>query len=237
MHVNHGDAIIGAVVVRQAGDQSAAGLAVAQLRAALERGELMPGQHVRQEPWAAKLGVSRVAIREALPVLAAEGRLDHEPNRGYFVKRPCDADIEQIFLIRRLIEPEIIKTIDWPDGESLARLEAHSSSSVAAAEAGDLAAALEHSRDFMFGVWDLSQATVLVAEARRLWSMSEPSLAALSTHPIARSGLATSLRRRLPRLMALLADRDRDGLAAQVAADLTAAPDSKPRALPKASDA
>lgn len=232
MHVNLENAIINPVIVRQSGELSAAAWAVQQLRGALDRGELLPGQQVRQKSWSVELGVSRVAIREALPVLAAEGRLEHEKNRGYFVKRPCEADIYQIFLIRRLIEPEIIKTITWPDEEALVRLNTQSTSSVEAAESGDLGAALEHSRNFIFGIWELSHLTVLVAEAKRLWSMSEPSLSAMSAHPIARDGLASSLRRRLPRLMALLADHDRDGLAAQVAADLTTAPDLAARSVP-----
>jgi len=60
---------------------------VNRLREAILAGELSPGEQIRQADWADRLGVSRVPIPEALKALAAEGLLNHDHNRGYFVVR------------------------------------------------------------------------------------------------------------------------------------------------------
>ena len=56
----------------------------AALQDAIRTGDLLPGEHIRQEVWADRLAVSRLPIREALNTLAADGTVEHDPNRGYF---------------------------------------------------------------------------------------------------------------------------------------------------------
>src|SRR5437763_9725628 len=55
--------------------RGAAGTALRKLRALVVKGELKPGDQIRQDEMAARLGVSRVPLREALRVLATEGLL------------------------------------------------------------------------------------------------------------------------------------------------------------------
>src|SRR5689334_2615479 len=85
------------------------------LREAIRTGALLPGEHIRQEIWADRLEVSRLPIREALSTLAADGTVEHDPNRGYFVTKRPPNEIAQLYLLRQLIEPEVIRTIEWPD--------------------------------------------------------------------------------------------------------------------------
>src|SRR4051794_7340139 len=65
------------------------------LREAIRTGSLVPGEHIRQELWAERLEVSRLPIREALSRLAADGTVEHDPNRGYFVAKRPSSEIAQ----------------------------------------------------------------------------------------------------------------------------------------------
>ena len=47
---------------------------LAEMRRAIVSGELKPGEPIRQEVLAERLGVSRVPVREALKILRGRGR-------------------------------------------------------------------------------------------------------------------------------------------------------------------
>ena len=57
-----------------------------QLREAILNGLYRPAQVLRQEELAARLGVSRAPLREALPRLEADGLVVSSPRRGYSVR-------------------------------------------------------------------------------------------------------------------------------------------------------
>jgi DNA-binding GntR family transcriptional regulator len=60
------------------------------LRRAILSGEIGPGEWIRQEEVAERLGSSRLPVREALRILEAEGLTEHERHRGARVPRlPC----------------------------------------------------------------------------------------------------------------------------------------------------
>ncbi|HEY5331983.1 MAG TPA: GntR family transcriptional regulator, partial [Solirubrobacterales bacterium] len=83
---------------------TAAEHAVESLRRTLIAGELKPGERVRQEEIAARLGLSLAPVREALAVLEQEGQLTYQPRRGYFVTELDLADLREIYELRRLVE-------------------------------------------------------------------------------------------------------------------------------------
>src|SRR5262249_58597129 len=93
---------------------SAPAVVAAELRRAIMRGDLLAGEQIRQIDWARRLGVSQVPIREALKTLAAEGILTHGHNRGYFVARFGSSEVAEIYLMRRVLERELLQTIEWP---------------------------------------------------------------------------------------------------------------------------
>lgn len=77
---------------------------VANLRRAIILGELPPELHLEEPALAEKFGVSRIPIREALTRLAHEGLVRIEPRRGAFVVGVTEADIHDIYEVRRLVE-------------------------------------------------------------------------------------------------------------------------------------
>jgi DNA-binding GntR family transcriptional regulator len=93
------------------------------LREAILGGELRPGDRIRQEEVAAKLGASRLPVREALRMLEAEGLTEHEPHKGARVPRLTQHEVEVIYRMRERLEPlalvESLPRLDAADHERL----------------------------------------------------------------------------------------------------------------------
>lgn len=64
-----------------------------------------PGQRLTEEAMAARYGVSRVPVREALRTLEAEGFLQSRPYAGIAVVELTDSEAEDLLEIRALLEP------------------------------------------------------------------------------------------------------------------------------------
>ena len=182
------------------------------LRDAIRSGVLLPGEHIRQGMWADRLAVSRLPVREALSTLAADGTVEHDPNRGYFVtKRPAGA-VAQLYLLRELIEPEVIRTIEWPNAETFARLERARDEAVEALDARDAHTAMERDREFCWMIWDLSPLDIVVAEAKRLWHQCDQHRASAFTSPAFVDALVHDYRARFDTYLDHLRKQDREGL-------------------------
>ena len=80
-----------------------------ELRKAILNGLFAPGQMLRQEEVAARMGVSRSPLREALPRLEAEGIVVLHPRRGYAVAELKPEEITEVFELRVLLETEIAR--------------------------------------------------------------------------------------------------------------------------------
>jgi DNA-binding GntR family transcriptional regulator len=81
----------------------------ALLRQALDRGRWEAGHPLRQEEIAVELGVSRVPVREALFQLQAEGLLEMIPNKGMYVRSLSEAELRELFHLRRLLEGDVLQ--------------------------------------------------------------------------------------------------------------------------------
>lgn len=75
-----------------------------QLRERILTGALLDGERVGEEEFAEEFGISRTPVREALRRLASEGLVELLPNRGARVPRWDEADVEDIFELRALLE-------------------------------------------------------------------------------------------------------------------------------------
>lgn len=70
----------------------------------ITRLELTPGAPLIEKTLSADLGIGRTPIREALQRLAAEGLVNHHPNRGMFVAEISATNVQHIYEFRTLLE-------------------------------------------------------------------------------------------------------------------------------------
>lgn len=74
------------------------------LREAILKGELKPGERLMELQLAAKLGVSRTPIREAIRMLEQEGLAVTIPRKGAEVAKMTAKDMEDVLQIRESLE-------------------------------------------------------------------------------------------------------------------------------------
>lgn len=75
-----------------------------QLREMIMSGVLVEGSPLRQDDLAARLGVSRTPLREAIARLEAEGLVRTDPHRGAVVIKPSIPELREVYEIREALE-------------------------------------------------------------------------------------------------------------------------------------
>ena len=75
------------------------------LRERIRTGEIPPGTRLRQEVLAEELGISRTPLREPMRLLAADGLVELEPNRGAIVTALRHDDQVAFWEARLALEP------------------------------------------------------------------------------------------------------------------------------------
>ena len=144
-----------------------------KVRDLVVRGGLSPGEHLGQAELAEQFSVSRMPVREALKLLAADGIVSHDPNRGYFVSRLSRAEATELYWIRRCLEARLLETLEWPSSAQIA----------------DKRKMLDEVDQYLFdGRWmewgdalntfrravlNLSSEKVILQEALRLWVLTD----------------------------------------------------------------
>ena len=78
------------------------------LRDAIVDRRLAPGTKLSESEVGTLFDVSRTVVRDALQMLAFEGLVRTERNKGAFVSNPSPDEARQVFASRRLIEPGIV---------------------------------------------------------------------------------------------------------------------------------
>ena len=145
-----------------------------ELRRLIAVGELIPGQPLRQEDLAERLGVSRVPVREALNTLESEGHVVHEPHYGYRVTELSLADLLEVYRLRQLLEAEAVRATIALGGERvLVDLRAAGKDVERANAAGDLLAMSEANRRFHFVLVTSAGLPRLERILRALWDSTE----------------------------------------------------------------
>lgn len=157
----------GASTIRPAAASSA--LVLAELRKAISQGDLAPGEQIRQQLWADRIGVSRPPLREALEILAAEGLVIHGLHQGYFVTKFSRDEMQQLYTMRLLLEQEALKAIEWPDDEQLGALDEKADHIEEHARAGRPDIAMQELAGLYLAVYRLSSRKLIVDEIQRLW--------------------------------------------------------------------
>lgn len=72
----------------------------------IQTGILAPGQRLLVDEVALNFGVSKIPVREAFKALETGGWLESRPRRGTFVKTLSAKELESIFEMRRVLEPQ-----------------------------------------------------------------------------------------------------------------------------------
>lgn len=88
---------------------STADLIARSLRADIMHGKLKSEQPLRQDEIAAKFGVSKIPVREALSQLKAEGLVNFFPNRGAAVSKLSLAEVDEIYVMRIALETTALR--------------------------------------------------------------------------------------------------------------------------------
>jgi DNA-binding GntR family transcriptional regulator len=142
------------------------------LRNAILAGDIAPGEWIRQEDIAERLGASRLPVREALRMLQAEGLTDYEANRGSRVPKLGMHEVEIIYQMRERLEPLAL-------AESIPRLSPAQLAGLAAlqdqieASPGDLSAFMILDREFHLQTYAGCQISQLRDSILRMWNSTQ----------------------------------------------------------------
>jgi GntR family uxuAB operon transcriptional repressor len=127
------------------------------------------GQLPTERHLAAELGVSRTAVRHALAVLEAEGRISREVGRGTFLRpegrapgagpvgadQPTEVGPADVMAARRLIEPQVLQlVVAWATQRDFEEMRRCLAGGASAQDAGE------------FEAWDFALHHAIVAASR-----------------------------------------------------------------------
>jgi DNA-binding GntR family transcriptional regulator len=85
-------------------DTSLAALVRDDVLQAIARGDLAPGQRINEPDVAARLGVSRVPVREALRELASTGLVASRKHAGVFVRVLAPKEVADLYELRSVLD-------------------------------------------------------------------------------------------------------------------------------------
>ena len=126
----------------------------ARLREDILNARLLPGSTILEPELAARFGVSKTPVREALRLLVQDGWVIVLPRRGYLVRPLGLDDLRDVFQLREMIEPGFAAEAAARAGAVDATLTAAITTQQAAQE--DMAAGLSSAADFHVRVAQLS---------------------------------------------------------------------------------
>lgn len=145
----------------------------AALREMIANGQLRPGEHLRQDELATRLGSTRVPVREAFKTLAAEGVLRHRRNHGHYVAKLTSTELAEICWLRDACENRLAATGRWPSETELDDLRGRNEAMLALL--GRTAYEIvQADRAFHEGFWELSPMRIVAAECARMWALIQP---------------------------------------------------------------
>ncbi len=146
-------------------------IAAETLRGMIARGELLPGEWLRQERLSETLKVSYTPIREALKQLEAEGLVEHVPYRGVRVTEFRVEDVLDIYTMRAQLESLAARAAAHtltPD--QVAQLQALHEAMARLDAPGNLARVRELNREFHMLIIEASGRVYLVRALHMIWS-------------------------------------------------------------------
>ena len=182
-----------------------------KIRDLITRGEIKPGEWLRQEHLAQVVGVSHTPFREAVKLLVAEGLLEHLPHRGVRVIQFSVQDIEDIYTVRGVLEGRAAaaaaEQITEPELNELDRLLSEMKTHLAPEQ---ISIYRELNRRFHQGVYAASRHPYLIRILNQVWAFSPTMLwaqfAPTSSTPLSSRTLADPVEHE--QILAALRKRD-----------------------------
>lgn len=152
-----------------------------KLRDMILFGELAPGQAVTILGLKDRLNAGMTPAREAIRRLSAEGALEMRQNRRVAVPLMDIDKLEQVYLTRVTVEPELARRACKNRSQALiddlAAIDAKLNEGIAS---GDVSTYLEQNYRFHFRLYDAANADILLRLALSLWLQVGPALRIMS---------------------------------------------------------
>lgn len=187
------------------------------IRQMLFYNEIIPGQKIKYQDLADKIGVSITPVIHALKWLEFKNIVNHEPNRGYFVDEVSLKEIKEIYDTRLLLEvslvPEIVRLTD---DASLQRLRRSRDDYYAAVEAENYYSRLMTDMKFHLTLASISQCHIQMKMLQELFDM----LLLKYTRNLVLLGITDSSLDEHALIFSSLESRDAAGLEAALSAHL-----------------
>ncbi len=143
----------------------------ADLRSRILGGEIAPGERIRQEEVAERLGASRIPVREALRMLSSEGLVELETSKGARVPRLDEREVQVLYRMRERIEPlALIESMPLLDDRDLQRIE---DIQLQIEHGVDVTTFLALDREFHMATYAGCATDQLLASVTRLWNSTQ----------------------------------------------------------------
>jgi DNA-binding GntR family transcriptional regulator len=157
------------------GDPPSKATVLEALRRVILAGEVPPGSAIPLDDVAARLGVSRIPVREALMTLIGEGLVDHRPNVGYSVAKLTVDELRQLYVVRRVLEnAALAAAVGAAGAEDFARAQEIYAALALAVEEGDSRAYQHESRRFHMALLAPAGMQRLRYVLESAWNVTEP---------------------------------------------------------------
>ncbi|MEM9589615.1 MAG: GntR family transcriptional regulator [Planctomycetota bacterium] len=153
--------------------KSLSGLVADKLMQSVMSGLLKPGENLVQNDLAARFGVSRVAIRDALQELRIRGLAINVPQKGTIVRPITKKRVEELFAVRKLLEPAATRLATAKlNSDAKKRLTLLLKKQQLAGEEGDMAQAIDLDWEFHQTIYRAGGNQALLEMITELWSQS-----------------------------------------------------------------
>lgn len=124
---------------------------------------LPPGEHLVEDSLAETFNVSRTVVRQVIARLAQDGIVVKRSNRGAHVASPTRAEVRQILAVRRMVEPEIVRSLaERSSSLSLTELDEHLDREDAARASGNRGTLVRLTGEFHLRLAELDANKILV---------------------------------------------------------------------------
>ena len=150
-------------------------IAYTSIRDGISLGQVKPGEWLRQDDLAQKLGVSQATVREALKRLVSEGLAVHIPHKGVKAITISGEDLRDIYDMRAVLESLANElAASQISQQELARMRELLPDTVVSADSQSTEMARAANREFHWAAIRASGRSHLIRVLEQLWVLIDP---------------------------------------------------------------